>query len=256
METAMTERVTILGVPIDVVNMHEAVEAIRSLLTDGRQHQVCTPNPEMLFEAGRNAAFLSVLRSSSLNVPDGSGLLWAAKKTKQQLRWRVAGIDLLERIADLPELGPVFFLGAAVGVAERAANMFAIEHPQLSIAGTFSGSPKEEEAADIVRRINESGAKTLFVAFGAPAQELWIHRHLASMPTVKLAIGVGGSFNYIALELPRAPMWMRSYGLEWLWRLLLQPRRFPRIVNATVRFPSLVRQYGRESPISAGARTS
>lgn len=252
----MTSRISILGVPIDAVTMREAVDSIGGLLQSGKQHQVCTPNPEMLFESARNKEFFAVLHASSLNVPDGSGLLWAAKQCGKKLPARVAGIDLLESLVDLPELGPVFFLGAGPGIAERAANMFAIEHPTLVVAGTFSGTPKDEDAPAIIRHIGTSGAKTLLVAFGAPTQELWIHRHLPSIPSVKLAIGVGGAFNFIARELPRAPMWMRRLGIEWLWRLMLQPHRFPRIVNATVKFPALVRRYGAVSPLSADARTS
>lgn len=235
--------------------MDQAVTRIGEYLRGG-QHQICTPNPEMLVEASRNEEFLDVLRASSLNIPDGTGLLWAAKRCGSELPERVTGTDLLERIAALPDVGSVFFLGAGEGVAERAADALKSRRPTLWVAGTYAGSPREADASDILRRINESGARVLFVAYGAPAQELWIHRYLSALPNVRVAVGVGGAFDFLAGTQKRAPKILRSLGLEWFWRLLLQPSRLPRIFTAVVRFPLLVLRYRSASPLRAASPSS
>ncbi len=203
------------------------------------QHHVLTPNPEMLLASRSNPAFRSVLQYSSLNVPDGVGLLLASMFLGNPIRERVSGIDLITALCRVTDQ-PVFLLGAGPGVAERAAEVLHKQNPSLFIAGTYGGSPNAAEEAAIIERINQSGAKILFVAYGAPRQDLWIARNLKRMPGVGVAMGVGGSFDFLAGVLTRAPKWMRSIGLEWLFRLLQQPSRIGRIFNAVVVFPLIV----------------
>ncbi len=236
----MSARVTILGVPVDPLTLPQAVNRVIELLTSGVQHHVITPNPEMIVAAQKNSEFLRVLQSSSLNIADGAGLLFAARMTGQCLPERVTGTDLLIALAHHAEAGPMFLLGAGPGIAERAAHALMTEHPSVSIAGTFGGSPREEDEDDIVRRINDSGARILFVAYGAPAQELWISRVLPRLCTVTVAVGVGGAFDFLAGVRSRAPGWMRRIGLEWLWRLVQEPSRIGRICTAVIVFPFLV----------------
>jgi N-acetylglucosaminyldiphosphoundecaprenol N-acetyl-beta-D-mannosaminyltransferase len=233
-------RVSILGVPIDAVTQDEAVLRVREFLTDGHQHHVMTPNPEMLVKATKDLYFLGVLQRTALNIPDGIGLLFAARMLGKRLPARVTGIDLLMRVASLPEINPVFLLGAAPGVAERAAEALKRQCPSLEVVGTYAGSPALREEDDIIRRINASGARSLFVAFGAPVQDLWIDWNLKRMPNVAVAMGVGGSFDFLAGVQKRAPQLLRSTGLEWAWRLLCEPSRWRRIITATVVFPLLV----------------
>jgi N-acetylglucosaminyldiphosphoundecaprenol N-acetyl-beta-D-mannosaminyltransferase len=233
-------RVSILGVPIDAVTEDGAVACIQGFLTDGRQHHVMTPNPEMLVKATKDLYFLGVLQRTALNIPDGVGLLFAARMLGKRLPARVTGIDLLIRLVALSETSPVFLLGAAPGVAERAADALGKRCPSLRIAGTYAGSPALREEEEIIRRINASGAKALFVAFGAPVQDLWIDWNLKRMPGVAVAMGVGGSFDFLAGVQKRAPTILRSLGLEWAWRLFREPSRWRRIVTATVVFPLLV----------------
>lgn len=203
------------------------------------QHHVLTPNPEMLLVARSNPQFRSVLQHSSLNVPDGVGLLLASIFLGNPLPERVSGIDLLTALCCATDQ-PVFLLGAGPGVAERAGAVLQKQNPSLVIAGTYGGSPNLSDEEVIVERVNRSGAKLLFVAYGAPRQDLWIARNLKRMPGINVAMGVGGSFDFLAGVLTRAPKWMRAIGLEWLFRLLQQPSRIGRIFNAVVVFPLFV----------------
>ncbi|OGJ59908.1 hypothetical protein A2881_02120 [Candidatus Peribacteria bacterium RIFCSPHIGHO2_01_FULL_55_13] len=237
----MASRIPILGVPIDPVTMEEAVTCVLSMLHGLKQCHVMTPNNEMLVEADRNAAFKSVLQRSDLNLPDSTGLLWAARRTGERIPERVSGVDFVERLCGaLDQSIPVFFLGGRGGAAEKAAEKFGMRNSEFGIAGVFEGSPKDMDADQIIQAVNTSGAKLLLVAYGAPKQDLWIAKHLSKMPTVRVAIGVGGTFDFLSGTIKRAPRWLRSLGLEWLWRLILQPWRIKRIWTAVVIFPMLV----------------
>ncbi|MEQ1849250.1 MAG: WecB/TagA/CpsF family glycosyltransferase [Candidatus Peribacteraceae bacterium] len=244
----MSSRMTILGAPIDALTKRQIIERLSALLASPGQSQVCTPNPEMLVAASRHPELLSVLRRSTLNTPDGIGLLLAARVCGASLPERVTGTDLVPAIAELSG-AKLFLLGAAPGVADRAASKLRVFVPNTQVVGTFSGSPAEEESKGIIDRINASGANVLFVAFGVPTQELWIDRYLSSFSSVRIAIGVGGAFDFLAGKQKRAPALLRAIGLEWAWRLCMQPSRLPRIFTAIVHFPLLVLRYRSASPI-------
>lgn len=233
----MPSRIEILGVPIDAVTRPEVLKLLLKFAQSHKQHHVMTPNPEMLLAAAAHPDFKELLKRTSLNLPDGAGLLWAAKHSGRKLPERVTGTDMVEAIARDPACPPIFLLGAAEGVAEETARVLKENNPSLEICGTFSGSPHAAEEKMIVDHVNRSGASILFVAFGAPVQDFWIDRNLPKMPTVHLAMGVGGAFNFLAGRRDRAPTWMQRAGLEWAWRLLQEPLRFRRIVNATMLFP-------------------
>lgn len=234
------QRVSILGVPIDPVTQDEAIMRLSQMLSSGGKHHVMTPNNEMIVEAQKNSTFKSLLQSSELNLPDSTGLLWAAARTGQHLPERVTGVDTVERLLrSLSSEHPVFFLGGRKGVGERAAKKCAMNNGQCSIT-TFEGSPAEEDAAEIIKRINDSGAHLLLVAYGAPAQDIWINQHIMQLTSVRVAIGIGGTFDFLSGSIKRAPKWMQRSGIEWLWRLILQPSRIGRIFTAVIRFPLLV----------------
>ncbi len=242
-------RVTLLGIPLDPVTMPEAVSRLRGFFADDRQHHVMTPNNEMLVEASRNPEFASVLRRSDLNLPDSMGLLLMAKRTGQHLPQRVTGVDTVQALcASLTEDAPVFLLGAAPGVAEKAAEALQSANPGLRVVGTYSGSPADEDATEILQLIATAHPALLLVAFGAPAQDLWIDRHLRELPSVRVAMGVGGTFDFLAGVQVRAPAFLRAAGLEWLWRFIREPSRWKRMWNAVVVFPLLVLRYGKKSP--------
>ncbi|HEX3050300.1 MAG TPA: WecB/TagA/CpsF family glycosyltransferase [Aggregatilineaceae bacterium] len=240
----MAERVTILGVSIDPVTFEEMIDTIAMWITQrDRVYQICTVSPEFVMIAQDNADFMRVLQESDLCVADGVGLLFAARYLRKQLPERVTGSDGVPLIAQRAarEGWTIFLLGAAPGVAEKAANQLMIQYPGLKIVGTYAGSPAPEEEVAIVERVNTSGADILMVAYGAPRQDLWIKRNHERL-NVRVAIGVGGTFDFIAGVVPRAPLWMRRWALEWLYRLYKQPWRWrrmlrlPRFVWAVMRY--------------------
>jgi len=265
----MPETVKVLRVRFDKVTMKETIDTCIKWAKSKKQHYVTTPNPEILLEAQRNNKFLRILNSSSLNVADGIGILWAAKyknavKTsifKTGKAWklitsilcilfrpkkltsiipeRVSGADLMEEICEksVKEGLRIFLLGAESGVAAKTQGILEKRYPGVLIAGTFSGTTQENDEEKIKNLINDSKPDILFVAFGAPKQEIWIDRNLRYLKTVKLAVGIGGTFDFIAGKKRRAPLWMRKIGLEWFFRLLQEPKRIKRIYNATIKFP-------------------
>ncbi|MFH1485360.1 MAG: WecB/TagA/CpsF family glycosyltransferase [Chloroflexota bacterium] len=228
----MNEFVTILGIRIDNITEDEAVQRIQEFIEAGTPHQVVTVNPEFLVQAKENAAFHRVLASSHLALADGVGLLWAARFLGCALRTRVTGVDLMKSLAKLAAAKGyrLFLLGAAEGTAESAAGVLKKEFPGLQVEGTYAGSPAPEEEDRIIETINLAKPHLLFVAYGAPQQDLWICRNLHRLK-VPAAIGVGGAFDFVSGKARRAPLWMRRRGLEWLYRLGQEPWRWRRMLR-------------------------
>ena len=222
--------ITLLNVRIDDITYNDAIARVEKFLRAGGVHQIATVNPEFVVMAQTNAEFMRALNSTALNTPDGVGLMWAARHLKTPLKMRVTGQEMVDRISALAAKCdyPIFFLGAREGIAERAATVLQQKYPQLQIAGCYAGSPAPEEEKEIVERVNQSGARVLFVAYGPPKQELWIARNANRLQNVSVAMGVGGTFDTLAGIVPRAPEWIRKAGFEWTYRLLREPRRFKR----------------------------
>ena len=229
----MTDRaqVSILGIPVDDVTYDEALARMAEFVSDGHPHQVVTVNPEFIMTAQEDPHFHQILRQAHLNLPDGQGLIWAAQLLGAPLRERVTGVDTVVRLAELSsqEGYSIFLLGAAEGVAAAAARQLQNRFPELRIAGTYVGSPAPDEEDQIVARIQDVHPDLLFVAYGAPRQEKWIARNLARL-SVAVAIGVGGTFDFISGEASRAPAWVQRLGMEWLHRLAHQPWRWRRML--------------------------
>lgn len=239
-------RQQILGLPVDGLTYDQWMETIDEWVQSAnRCHHVCTVNPEFMMIAQKDTIFANVLKRASICVPDGVGLLWASKRLGEPLPERVTGSDGVPRIAqESHERGwKLFFLGAGEGIAQKAADVLKIQYPNVQIVGVYGGSPAPEEEEAIVQMVNNSGADILLVAYGAPKQDLWIARNLPRL-RCKMAMGVGGSFDFIAGIVPRAPVWMRNSGLEWLYRLYLQPSRIGRMMRLP-RFVWAVLRRGR-----------
>lgn len=228
----------ILDVTIESLSLRQAMNRIASFLKGNKLSQIVTVNPEFVLEAQKDSEFKRIINSADLSVPDGFGLKIAAFLTNQKIKNIITGVDLTWEIAKMAEKRgySIFLLGGGRDVAFKASRKMKFIYPKLKIAGFYAGSPTEK---GIITRINKSGADILLVAFGAPKQDKFIYKNRHRLK-VKVAMGVGGTFDYIAGIVPRAPLWMRRAGFEWLYRLIRQPWRISRIFHAVVIFPLTV----------------
>lgn len=214
----------LLGVRVHHVTLEQAVERVRDLIASGGSHQVVTVNAAMLVAARRDAAVRQVLAGASLRVPDGAGVLLAARLLGRPPYVRVPGVELAERLCAVAarEGWRVFLLGAAPGVAQAAADVLRRRHPGLPVAGVHHGYFSDD--ASVITQIRAARPHLLLVALGFPRQELWIARHRAQLG-VPVSMGVGGTFDVLAGRVRRAPVWVQRLGMEWAYRLVQEPRR-------------------------------
>ncbi len=215
---------------VDCVDMTAALARIEGFVVAGGHHVVATVNPEFVMRAHDDKEFARVLESADLCLADGSGVVWAARRQGCALARPVTGVDLIPPLAALSARRRfrLFLLGAAPGVADELAALLRDQHPDLHIA-SHSGSPDPASDAETMARIKEDRPQVLLVAYGAPKQELWIDRVGKRLDGVAVAIGVGGAFDFLTGRVPRAPLWMRRVGMEWLFRLVNQPWRIRRM---------------------------
>jgi N-acetylglucosaminyldiphosphoundecaprenol N-acetyl-beta-D-mannosaminyltransferase len=240
--------IRILDIPVHSVTVAEALILVEQFMTEPRLHQIATVNPEFVMAAQEDPDFRRVLNRADLCIADGVGLLLAGRWMGQPLPGRVAGSDLVYQLAELAaeKEWRLFLLGAAPGVAEEAGNILQVQYPGLIIAGTHAGSPDLAEDDGIVRMINRCRAQLLYVAYGAPKQDKWIARNREKLTTVRLAMGVGGSLDFITGRATRAPRWLQRTGLEWLYRLYKEPWRWRRMTSLP-RFAIRVMRSDRDS---------
>lgn len=223
------KRVVLAGVGVDRVDRRAARFALECFFADGGPHQIVTVNTDFIRLARRDPAFRRTLNGADLAVADGMPLVWLSRLRGTPLPERVAGIELMDDCCEIAARNGVgvFLLGAGPGVAEAAGRVLAERHPGLRVAGTYVppyGTHTAEEEAGMVAAIRAVGPSVLFVAFGAPRQDSFISRHLAELGAV-VAMGVGGSFDILAGAIRRAPKWMQQVGLEWIWRMAMEPGR-------------------------------
>lgn len=225
----MSGSIDILGVRVDAVTYDQVLDIMTTWIDQGGPHQIATVNPEFVMAAQRDAQFRRTLSGADLCVADGVGLLWAARLLGQRLPERVTGSDLVPLVARTAAARGwrVYLLGAAPGVADATAAILVNQNPTLRVAGSFSGSPSAADAPAIVAWVRHARPDVLFVAYGAPAQDLWIAKHGAELG-VPVMMGVGGAFDHIAGVQRRAPGWIQRVQLEWFYRLVTQPWRWRR----------------------------
>lgn len=222
----------ILGTPIDDVTMDEALDRIERLIdvgrATGRGHQIATVNADFVVKSLRDAELRRILQESDMATADGMPLVWGARLLGVPLQGRVTGADMVPALAKrAAEKGfSMYFLGAGPGVAERAADILRKENPGLNIVGVSAPpqAPLDKMDPSIVEACKAAKPDILLVAFGNPKQEKWIYRH-ANELSAPIMMGVGGTFDFIAGVTKRAPTWMQKTGLEWMHRLLQEPRR-------------------------------
>jgi N-acetylglucosaminyldiphosphoundecaprenol N-acetyl-beta-D-mannosaminyltransferase len=243
----MAERLHILGVPVDALASMEAcalgVEALMAA-EHTACHSIFAVNPEKVMAARRRPELQAALERASLLIPDGIGVVLAARHIGFRHMRRVPGVELMEVLsARAAARGwAVFLLGATPSVNEKAAVELIRRYPGLRIAGRRDGYFRDSDDAAIVAEINTTGADLVFVALGSPKQELWIDRH-QPMLRARICQGVGGSFDVLAGQVRRAPAVFRKLNLEWLYRLLSRPQRLLR-QTALARFAWAVLRNG------------
>lgn len=238
----------VLGIRVDEYDMQGALEHLARLLKEKKPPQnlaqVVTINPEGVMLAREDETLRQVVERAALVTPDGSGILWAANKLGQPLKERVTGVDLLEQLcAQAAQEGwTVFFLGAKPGIADQAAVEMTGRYPGLQIIGTENGYFREREK-EVIAHIRSCQPDLLFAALGMPFQEHWLYQHRKELGC-KVAVGVGGSFDVLAGTVKRAPKLWQKLRLEWLWRLLSDPKRWRRYL-AIPRFMQAVEKERR-----------
>lgn len=219
-------RLTVLGVRVDNMDLTGTIGWIQSSLAGTRPRHVSFVNADCLNIACRDPGYRAALAAADLVLPDGIGLKLAGRILRESVRQNVNGTDLFPRLCAAIEKDSrgVFLLGGRPGVPDAAATWIAENCPGVRVLGTEHGYFTPEEEESVVERIRRSGADLLLVALGAPRQELWIDRHLPHLG-VRVAMGVGGLLDFYSGRIPRAPLWVREIGMEWLFRMYQEPRR-------------------------------
>lgn len=224
-------RVCLDQVQLDPVTMDETVHRITTMMGDARSDSihVVTLNAQFVQIARNNSEFASLIRGADLCVADGVSLVWACRFLGQPIPGRVNGTDLMVRMCEVAAKNgyTTYFLGGRPGAGEGAVSKLREDNANLKVVGIdcppmgFMDNPKL--AAEVCERIQQAAPDFLFVGLGAPKQEYWIHSN--SGLNAKVMVGVGGSFELVAGVTQRAPLLMQKAGLEWLWRLVMEPRR-------------------------------
>lgn len=230
----------ILKIKFSTDTKEDILEYIIAKLSKSMQKTVIvTPNPELVVLAHHNPQYKSVLNSAHISLPDGVGVVWASRLLEKEVRGRIAGVDFMKSLCEKVSKQPVTvgLFGGREDVAERAADCLRKTYPSLQVSYASHLPPtnyKLQPKIDI-----------LFVALGSPKQEQWIHDHLEELP-VKVVMGVGGSFDMISGKVRRSPRIFQQLGLEWFWRLMIQPWRIKRQLKL-IEFVWLVlrEKYGR-----------
>ena len=229
--------IKILGVRINNVDMDETMNKIGGFFDNDELNYIYTPNPEIVMRAGRDEEFKKIINSASLNLCDGIGLMIASKLKKKPLKSRVTGYDTSIKILELMNERhlSLFLLGAKPGIAEKAIERINHDYPNIIIAGYnngyFNGSHNGHASCDeeevLIQKINDSKADAIFVGMGAGYQEKFIYYNKDKLKT-KLAIANGGVIDVLAGNVKIAPAFIRKIGIEWLYRLIKEPKRFKR----------------------------
>jgi N-acetylglucosaminyldiphosphoundecaprenol N-acetyl-beta-D-mannosaminyltransferase len=220
------QRIEIFGVPVDCITMDEAVDFAESMVNGQHSCAILAVNPEKVVRAQQDKSLLAQLRNAALVIPDGIGVVFAARLLGFSCTERVPGSELMPLLCQRAAFKGyrVFLFGASQDVILRTAQVLQQRFAGLKIVGAQHGYVKEDDMPAMISRINATQADVLFVALGSPKQEEWIARYLPELK-VKVCQGVGGTFDVIAGRVKRAPSLFRAIHLEWFYRLLSQPSR-------------------------------
>lgn len=223
--------IKLLDVNVHPYTMKEVVSYLTKQISNNEKNFVVTANAEIIMLCQNDLKYKSIVNSADIVLPDGAGTVWGGNILGHTIKERVAGFDLflnLLKVASEKDFR-LYFLGASPGIAKNAKNELLKNYPTLSVLGYHDGYFDKEEELKIIEEINKLNIDILFVALGAPKQELWINKHLKDL-NINLVVGIGGSFDVIVGKMQRAPKFMQNHSLEWLFRLYKQPNRFIRML--------------------------
>ena len=227
----MNNRLKILNIWVDPVDRKEAIQRVKNFLATGtRPHAIIASNPEKHFSVPKDAVLYDTFKNADLLLPDGIGVVLAARILYGVDLERVPGSEFIFDICDIAAKGSykVFIYGAKEDVNKKAVDELKNRYPELKIVGRANGYVKESEMSDLIDRINASKAEILFLALGSPRQEKWYATHKNRLHHVRVVQGVGGTLDTIAGTVKRAPEVWCKFQLEWLYRLIMEPRRIKR----------------------------
>ncbi|HBA67259.1 MAG TPA: glycosyltransferase [Methylococcaceae bacterium] len=226
----MAKRIEILGVPVDSVNMLDALDAVDEMILSDKPNTIVAVNPEKVITAQNDANLLTWLKMAALVIPDGIGVVVAARLLHHVQIERVPGSELMPAICErsVSKGYKLFLYGASQEAVQKAVDRLTERYPGIQIVGFQNGYLPEEQMPDLIDRINQSEAQVLFVALGSPRQELWMDNYLGKLNNIRVCQGVGGTFDVIAGTVKRAPKLFINIHCEWLYRLLSQPSRLIR----------------------------
>jgi len=228
----MRKVVNIAGINIDDITMEQAVERVYDFISSNENHSIYTPNAEIMMDGITNKNLNRVLNTADMLVADGAGVVLASKFLGKEVAQKVSGFDLTKSLLAASSTKPIkfFLFGGKPGIAEKAHANIICDYPAAQVVGSRNGYFTEADTEEIVNEINISGAEVLLVCLGAPKQELWIHSNKDKLK-VKACLGVGGTLDVLAGNVKLAPDFFRNHGLEWLYRLYKEPRRFKRMLR-------------------------
>ena len=225
------ERLKLLNISIDTYEMDEAVVLLDQFIQEGkRAHCAFAANPEKNFSIMSDKKLYEVFNSADLLIPDGIGMVIAARILTNKRVSRVPGVELMEKLCNLSERKGygIYVYGASEDVNKKAVEELKRRYKDIKIVGRSNGYIKQNEMNNLIKKINDSHAKILFLALGSPRQEKWYADHKNRLTSVKLCQGVGGSLDVLSGNVKRAPLWWRNRNLEWLYRLIKEPKRIKR----------------------------
>ena len=229
----MRNKVRILGIDVDNINVDEAGEMTKKLIEKSNKSckVIVAPNTEFIMMAQKDEEFYNILRGADLATPDSVGVIIGGKLQKKPLKQRIPGQMYFRKVLEVGEKeGWTFYLlGGKDDVPALATENLKKIYPNIKIVGYHEGFFEKDSEEDVIKEINELKPNVLFVAMGAPIQEKWINNHKHELK-VDVAAGQGGTFDYEAGKIKRAPVIFQKLGIEWFWRLMLQPSRIFRMI--------------------------
>lgn len=220
----------ILGVDVSPLSYEDLKKNIEKDIENNKKSFIVAINPEKILKARKDEKLKELLNNATYEIPDGIGVIYASKLRKGNIKTRITGIDSMEMLCKLSEEKKykIFMYGAKEETIKKAKENLEIKFPNIQIVGTINGYEKDNDK--IISSINKSKADIVFVALGSPKQEYWITENMDKV-SAKIFQGVGGSFDVFSGNIKRAPKWMQKIGLEWLYRLIKEPKRIFRQIK-------------------------